>query len=291
MRFTFIDAEKANYPVTLMCRLLQVSRAGYYEWRAREASSRARDDQMLKVKIAALHKRSRGTYGSPRIWQDLREEGHQVGRNRVARLMREQGLAGCRPRRYKATTDSEHGEPVAANLVARNFRADGPDQVWVGDITYIRTWEGWLYLAVVIDLWSRRVVGWSSADHMRTELVLSALDMAVGQRNGQGVVFHSDRGSQYASHDYRRALAKHRMTASMSRKGDCWDNAVAESFFATLKTELIHRRPWPRRSEAKTAIHGYIGGFYNTVRRHSFLGGLSPLAHEKRFSDDAAAVA
>ena len=291
MRFAFIRAEKADYPVAMMCRILKVSRAGYYEWLGREPSARAREDQVLKVKIAALHKRSGGTYGSPRIQQDLGEEGHRVSRKRVARLMRGQGLAGCRARRYKATTDSEHADPVAANLVDRDFAPQGPDQVWAGDITYIRTWEGWLYLAVIIDLWSRRVVGWSMADHLRTELVLSALDMATGQRDAEGVVYHSDRGCQYTSQAHRAALDEHGMVASMSRKGDCWDNAPTESFFATLKTELVHRRPWPTRQEARTAIHEYIGGFYNGQRRHSFLSGVSPMDYERMLSKDAAVAA
>jgi len=291
VKFGFIDAEKANYPVALMCRFLAVSRAGYYEWKGREPTARGREDEVLKVKIAAIHKRSRGTYGSPRIQVELGEEGHRVGRKRVARLMTEQGLSGCRPRPYKVTTNSDHTDPVAANLVDRDFAPAGPDQVWAGDITYIRTWQGWLYLAVVIDLWSRRVVGWSIADHMRTELVLNALDMAVGQRCPEGVVHHSDRGSQYTSKAQRAALKQHGMVASMSRKGDCWDNAVVESFFATLKTELVYRRPWPCQKEARTAIHDYIGWFYNGSRRHSFLGNQSPVEYERMFNDDAAVAA
>lgn len=291
MRFGFIDAERANYPVAMMCRLLAVSRAGYYEWRGREPSKRAKEDGVLTVKIAASHKRSRGTYGSPRILADLAEEGHRVGRKRVARLMTEQGLAGCRPRRYKATTDSDHADPVAANVVDRDFAPAGLDQVWAGDITYIRTWQGWLYLAVIIDLCSRRVVGWSIADHMRTELILNALNMAVGQRCPEGVVHHSDRGSQYTSKAQQAALEKHGMVASMSRKGNCWDNAVVESFFATFKTELIYRRPWPCQKEARTAIHEYIGGFYNGSRRHSFLGNQSPVQYERMFNQEAALAA
>ncbi len=281
MRFSFILTEKALYPVALMCRLLQVSRSGFYEWVKRGPSKRAKRDAFLKEKIAASHKGSRGTYGSPRVLADLQSDGQRVGRKRVARLMREEGLQGCRPRRFKATTDSEHSMPVAENLVKRDFEPDGPDELWAADITYIRTWEGWLYLAVVIDLWSRRVVGWSMADHMRTELVLGALEMAVGQRElGQEAVHHSDRGSQYASRQYQDALAELEMKCSMSRKGNCWDNACVESFFATLKTELVHRRPWPTRQGVRLAVHEYIGGFYNGVRKHSFLGLMSPVEFE-----------
>jgi transposase InsO family protein len=233
------------------------------------------------VKIAAFHKESRGNYGSPRILEDLVADGERVSRKRVARLMRAQGLQGSRPRPFRATTDSDHDDPVANDLVARDFAPDGPDRVWAADITYVRTWEGWLYLAVVIDLWSRRVVGWAVADHMRTELVLKALDMAVGQRSARGVTFHSDRGSQYTSGRFQTALTTRGMVSSMSRKGNCWDNAVAESFFSSLKTELIYRQPWPSASRARLAIHDYITGFYNYRRRHSFLGGVSPMAYEE----------
>lgn len=243
MRFQFIDAWKALYPLALMCRLLEVSRAGYYEWRGRGRSARAKDDVKLAALLTAAHAASNGTYGSPRLHQDLQEAGHRVSRKRVIRLMQQQGLRGCRPRRYKVTTDSKHQQPVAEDLVERDFSPAGPDEVWVADITYVRTWQGWLYLAVVIDLFSRRVVGWSAAEHMRAELVIDALSKAAGHRNSEGVVHHSDRGSQYASAGFRRALEGLGMKASMGRKGDCWDNAVAESFFATLKTELIHRRP------------------------------------------------
>jgi putative transposase len=282
VRFSFILAEKAFYPVAVMCRLLLVSRSGFYEWTRRGPSRRAQEDAVLKGRIAASHKASRGTYGSPRVHDDLRAEGYGVGRKRVARLMREQGLQGCRPRRFKVTTDSEHAMPIAANLVKRDFEPCGPDELWAADITYIRTWEGWMYLAVVLDLWSRRVVGWSMADHMRTELVLGALEMAVGQREpGEETIYHSDRGSQYASHAHRAALAELGMRCSMSRKGNCWDNACVESFFATLKTELIHRQPWPTRAGVRVAVHEYIGGFYNGVRKHSFLGLTSPVEFER----------
>ena len=275
----------------LLCRLLEVSRSGFYGWVRSIGRRSARDESnaALTAKIAEAHDRSRGTYGSPRIHEELWAGGCHVGRNRVARLMNEQGLRGCRPRPFRATTDSRHGEPIAPNLLERDFAPAGPDQVWASDITYIRTWEGWMYLAVVIDLWSRRVIGWSMADHMRTALVLDALEMAVGQRVPEpNLIHHSDRGSQYASGDYRGALKAHGILCSMSRKGDCWDNACVESFFATLKTELIHRRPWATMQEAKLAIHEFIGCFYNSQRTHSFLGYMAPAAFERRFEAEAA---
>lgn len=278
----------------LLCRLLEVSRSGFYGWVRSIGRRSARDESnaALTAKIAEAHDRSRGTYGSPRIHEELWAGGSHVGRNRVARLMKEQGLHGCRPRPFRATTDSRHGEPIAPNLLERDFAPAGPDQVWASDITYIRTWEGWMYLAVVIDLWSRRVIGWSMADHMRTELALDALEMAVGQRVPEpNLIHHSDRGSQYASGAYRGALTGHGILCSMSRKGDCWDNACVESFFATLKTELIHRRPWPTMQEAKLAIHEFIGCFYNSQRSHSFLGYMAPAAFERRFEAKAAKAA
>lgn len=281
MRFAFIEAEKALFPIRVMCRVLQVTVSGFYAWRKRPKSEHARRDEQLAVKVRAFHRTSRGTYGSPRVCRDLRAEGEGVGRKRVARIMREQGIRGCPPRRFRKTTDSNHSLAVAKNLVGRNFRPAAPDQLWATDITYVRTWEGWLYLAVVLDLYSRRVVGWASADHMHTELVANALQMAIDQRRpGTGVLHHSDRGSQYASHAYRGVLDEHGFIASMSRKGDCWDNAVVESFFGTLKQELIHRHPWPSRSKAKAAINEYIACFYNCRRRHSTLDYMSPMEYE-----------
>jgi transposase InsO family protein len=213
----------------------------------------------------------------------------RISRKRVARLMRKEGLSARFVRRWRATTDSQHGLPVAPNVVARRFNADAPNRVWVTDMTYVRTWEGWLYLAAIIDVFSRRVVGWAMADHLRTELPLEALGMALGIRQpAVGLVHHSDRGCQYASETYRSELAARGIVCSMSRVGDCWDNAVAESFFATLKVELIYRRPWPTKAEARAAIHEYIAAFYNPHRRHSALGYLSPMAYEVQH---AAAVA
>jgi transposase InsO family protein len=245
VRFTFIRAEKVALPVTLLCKALAVSRSGFYAWLRRPASARAVADARLVPLIRASHARSRGTYGSPRVHADVREHC-PIARKRVARLMRAEGIAARRPRRYRVTTDSRHQEPVAANLVARRFHAETPNRVWVTDLTYVWTWEGWVYLAAIVDVFSRRVVGWATAEHLRTELALEALGMALGLRlPDRGLVHHSDRGCQYASRIYRAELAARGIACSMSRAGDCWDNAVAESFFATIKTELIHRRAWP----------------------------------------------
>ena len=232
MRFEFVHAEKANHSVRTLCRVLQVSPSGYYAWRQERSGTRRNEDAVLAVHIRAIYKRSRRTYGSPRVTEQLKREGFAVGRNRVARLMRQEGLEAVPPKRFRVTTDSKHSEPVAPNLLARQFDPAGPNEAWATDITYVRTWQGWLYLAVVIDLFSRRVVGWAADSHMRTELVLDALAMALARRRpGVGLVHHSDRGSQYASKRYQDELERHGIIASMSRKGDCWDNAVAESFF------------------------------------------------------------
>jgi putative transposase len=282
VRFAFIEAEKAFFPVRVLCRVLEVSASGFYAWRARPESTRAQKDRELRAEIAAVHSRSRGTYGSPRIHAELHHR-HQTSRKRIARLMRNALLVGHRPRRHRVTTDSRHQQPVARNLVKRKFDVAAPNRLWATDITYVRTWEGWLYLAVVIDLFSRRVIGWSMADHMRTELAVDALRMALGQRARTGeLVHHSDRGTQYASDRYRRILDKHRITCSMSRRGNCWDNAVVESFFATLKVELVDRKPWPTRQQARLAIHDYIVTFYNPNRRHSRLGYLTPMEYEQK---------
>jgi len=275
-----MSAEKA-WPVAWMCKQLNVSRSGFYAWRGRRPSARARRDQQLSVKITAVHAQSRGTYGSPSIRGELVSAGEKVGKKRVARLMRAQGLSGNPLKKYKRTTDSAHDLPVAQNLVQRRFEATAPNQLWVTDITYIWTWEGFLYLAAIIDVFSRRVVGWAVADHMRTELALEALAMAVRERQpGLGLVHHSDRGSQYASTAYQAALRGYGMQCSMSRKGDCWDNAVAESFFSILKRELIYRQSWPTQARATAAINEYITSFYNSWRRHTALAGKSPMKYE-----------
>lgn len=289
MRFEFIEVEKAHYPVRMLCRVLSVARSGYYAWQRRPESQHAREDKALAVKLKVFYQVNREVYGSPRMHLEMNAQGFEVGRNRIARLMREHGLVATRPKRFKKTTDSSHSQPVAENLLDRKFDVPGPNRAWVTDITYIWTWEGWLYLAVVIDLFSRRVVGWSMAEHMRLELVLNALRMALGERLTDGglLVHHSDRGSQYASETYRDTLAQQGIVCSMSRKGNCWDNAVAESFFATLKKELIDRDSWPTRRIAKSAIHEYITLFYNARRRHSYLGFVSPMEYERSFNRQA----
>jgi len=292
VRFVFVDAEKAHYSVSILCRVMQVSRSGFYAWRTRAPSVRATSDAALVAMITTSHARSRGTYGSPRVRADLRALDQPVGRRRVARLMRRAGLAGLTRRRFRCTTDSRHDAEVAANVVARCFDVAEPNRIWVADVTYVWTWEGWLYLAVVVDLFSRRVVGWATADHMRTELPLEALARAMGERpTSAALVHHSDRGTQYASGLYRHVLASEDITCSMSRRGDCWDNAVAESFFATLKTELIHRQSWSTRRQTQLAINDYIGGFYNAHRRHSHLGYLTPKEYEQKYEERVALAA
>ena len=281
MRFRFVEAEKAHYPIRLMCRCLAVSRSGYYAWRRRPPSVRVKQDARLRVEIAASHSASRRTYGSPRILRDLREEGHRVSRKRVARLMRELGLEGRRKRRFRATTDSQHRFPVAPNLLMRDFDVEAPNTAWVTDITYLATVEGWLYLVVILDLFSRRVVGYAMSERIDRELVLEALREALMHRPGaRDLIHHSDRGSQYASHDYRDALEAAGITCSMSRRGDCWDNAVAESFFGTLKMELIYELPLQTRSATRSAVADYIETFYNVRRRHSSLDYQSPVEFE-----------
>lgn len=282
MRFAFIDVEKASYPLWLLCRVLRVSRSGYYAWRSRVPSQRDLDDEQLRPKVVEAFKVGRGTYGSPRVLTELVEQGIEIGRRRVARLMGEMGLQGVSPRKFRVTTDSDHAHPIAENVLARNFEASGPNEKWTTDITYVWTAEGWLYLAVVMDLYSRRIVGWSTADHLETSLCLDALDMALGHRPGiEGLVHHSDRGVQYASNRYREVLDARGIECSMSRRANCWDNAVAESFFGTLKNELLYRRPWLTREDARDAISEYIEIFYNRIRRHSTIGNMSPVAFEE----------
>jgi transposase InsO family protein len=250
------------------------------------------ENQRLTKRILSIHLESRGTYGSPRVHAELRCQGIEVGRNRVERLMRAEGVTARLKRRFRRTTDSAHDYPVAPNTLDRQFETDEPNQVWTTDITYIWTQEGWLYLAVVMDLFSRRIVGWSMSDNMRTELVLAALTMAIGNRLPDGeLMHHSDRGSQYASFSYQKALQANGITCSMSRRANCLDNAVAESFFGTIKTELIHRHTWPSRDSARLAIHEYIEVFYNRRRRHSTLGMMSPAEFEDVFNRNAASAA
>lgn len=264
----------------MMCSLLSASRAGYYAWRERTPSERAQEDAKLAAQIRVIHKHSNETYGSPRIHAQLRHDGTRVGRKRVARVMRKERIDVRLRRRFRKTTDSNHGHPIAPNLLKRRFAIKSiraRDRVWASDITYIDTMEGWLYLAVVLDLRSRRVVGWSMSQSLESTIVLDALRMALSRRQpGKGVLHHSDRGSQYADKLFRQLLKDHGMKCSMSRKGDCWDNAVVESFNATIKTELIHRTKWISREEARAAVYKWIETWYNPKRLHSTLGYRSP---------------
>jgi transposase InsO family protein len=265
----------------VLCRTLQVSTSGFYAWCRRGLSDRAQEDAALKVEIRAAHTASGKRYGSPRILEDLKADGRQVGRKRVARLMREEGIEGQRKRRFRTTTDSRHSHPVAPNRLERDFSASTPNEIWVSDITYIWTREGWMYLAAILDLFSRRVVGWSMDSHIDQALVLDALGMALRTRQPKpGLLHHSDRGVQYAGAEYQEQLRQAGIVCSMSRKGDCWDNAVAESFFSTLKAELVHRMDYASRSQARASVFEYIEAFYNPRRRHSSLGYSSPIEHE-----------
>ena len=265
----------------MRCAVLWRLASGYYAWRKRIPGPRTKDDARLAVEIMAAHKRSRGTYGSPRVHAELRARGRRVGKKRVERLMRENDLQARRKRRFCHTTDSKHPNPIAPNILDRRFDPAAPNLVWVTDVTYVWTDEGWLYLAVLLDLFSRRVVGWAASATNDTQLALSALEAALRLRQPPaGLVHHSDRGSPYASEDYRRALTARGILASMSRTGDCWDNAVAESFFATIKAELIQSTPYDTRSGATESIGDYIDNFYNPQRRHSHLGYVSPIEFE-----------
>ena len=265
-----------------MCGVLGVSPAGYYAWRSRPESRRSAANRNLVDDIKRVHRDTRGRYGSPRIHIELKAQGRGVSRGRVERLMRHHGIRAimARPRRVR-TTDSRHDLPIAPNLLDRNFIAIAPNRIWLADITYIETDQGWLYLAAVMDLYSRRIVGWAMRDHLRAELPMTALTMAISaQRPGAGLIHHSDRGVQYASADYRKAMQSASFKVSMSRKADCYDNAPMESFFHTLKTELVHHRQYATRAEATRDIFAYIEGFYNRTRRHSAIGYISPIEME-----------
>jgi putative transposase len=283
--YTFIEAQKANHRISRMCRTLKVSKSGFYVWRDRLPSARARADALLSEEIVRIHRASRETYGAPRIHFELRALGVRCARKRVARLIREAGLFGCGGRRRKARTSLRsrtERTPPAPDLVKRNFTPEAPDRLWVADITYVRTWEGWLYLSFVLDTYSRRVVGWSMTNRLRTELVLDAVNMAIYNRRPQpGLIHHSDRGSQYTSVEFGSRLKEAGLLPSMGSVADAYDNSMAESFVSTLKRELIQRRSWPNRQSARTAIFEYIEGFYNTRRRHSALGHLSPSEYEE----------
>ncbi len=286
--YRLISAEKARTPVSVACRLLGVSRSGYYEWAANRPSARAQQDAELIERILAIHGANRGVYGSPRIHAELAmAHGVRVGRKRVERLMRQARISGMVRRKRGRTTISVPGVRVADDLVARQFRPARPNQLWVADVTYLRTWEGWLYLAAVQDAYSRAIVGWSMAEHMRKELVIDALQMAVARRRpAPGLIHHSDQGSQYVSLAFGQAARDAGISRSMGSKGDAYDNAVAESFFATLKKELVHRRSWPTRHELASEVFEYIEAFYNRVRRHSTLGMLAPLEFENSTLSD-----
>jgi putative transposase len=292
--YTFIETEKASHRVSAMCRALRVSKSGFYAWRDRAPSARARADALLTQKIIRIHRDSRETYGAPRIHFELRTLGVRCARKRVARLMREAGLFGCGGRRRKSRTtvrSPTERTPPAPDLVKRNFTPEAPDRLWVADITYVRTWEGWLYLAFVLDTYSRRIVGWSMANNLKTELVLDALNMAIYNRRPQpGLIHHSDRGSQYTSVEFGSRLKEAGLLPSMGSVADAYDNSMAESFVSTFKRELIHRHSWPNRQTTRTAIFEYVEGFYNTRRRHSALGDLSPSEYEEaRMRGDAVA--
>jgi len=278
MRFRQIEDQRDNWPVRVMCDALSVSPSGYYAWRSRPESPRKSANRVLLDDIQRIHARHRERYGAPRIHAELCAEGQTVGRKRIERMMRHHGIRARAPRRYRVcTTDSKHSLPVAPNLLDQNFVADRPNQVWLADITYIPTAEGWLYLAVILDLFTRKVVGWAMRDHMRAELTIAALTMAIQRRRPRaGLIHHSDRGSQYAAGDYRDILRAAAITRSMSRKGNCWDNAPMESFFGTLKTELVHQSEYLDRDAARRDLFAYIEGYYNRQRIHSAIGYITP---------------
>lgn len=282
MKFSFIKEHRHRWPVAAICRVLKVSRSGFFAWLKRPASKRQRRRRELIEKIRLAHRENRELYGSPRVHRALLIDGERVSRNTVAKLMRQEKIRARNKRKFvPRTTDSRHQHPIAENLLDRQFQSSAPDHKWVADITYVPTDEGWLYLAGVLDCFSRKIVGWSMADHMETSLVSDALRMALVHRGPpKGLLHHSDRGVQYASEDYQHLLNSHGLTASMSGKGDCWDNAMMESFWATFKTELIHQSSYATREQAKAAIFEYIEVFYNRKRLHSSLGYVSPESFE-----------
>ena len=276
-----IEEHRGTHPTRWMCAAAGVSHRGFYGWRRRPESARRQMDRRLTVEVRASFESSGRVYGSPRVLKDLREMGYRCARKRIARIMKENSLIALQPRRWKATTQSNHDFPVQPNLLDRDFSVDDTDRVWLADITYIGTEEGWLYLAALMDLCSRRVVGWNTSDKIDRFLTLTALESALTIRQPlRGLIHHSDRGGQYAADDYQRCLVRAGAVSSMSRKGDCWDNAPMESFFSTLKKERIHRKKYWSRDEATADISSYIEGFYNPRRRHSELGGVSPIQFE-----------
>lgn len=281
MKFQFISDHREIFKVGRMCKVLKVSRSGYYAWRKCPESRRSRENRKLAAKIRVIHGQSRKTYGAPRVYRELKDQRVCCSKNRVARIMRQEGIRAKSKRKFKATTDSKHQLPVAPNLLNQDFDVKTLNTVWLADITYIGTEEGWLYLAAVRDLGSRRIIGWSMAERMTRQLTIDALMMAIGNRNRvEGVVHHSDRGSQYASAEYQQLLQSHKIVCSMSRRGNCYDNAVMESFFHTLKTEWVYFNRYRTRGEAKASIFDYIEVFYNRQRRHSVLDYVSPFQYE-----------
>jgi putative transposase len=283
VKFAFIAAKEVAFSVSTMCRVLGVTKSGFYAWKKRPKPERERRDAQLAATVAAVHQRSRRTYGSPRVHRELKARGVRVGKKRVERLMRENGLQGRSKRRFKRTTDSRHGGPIAPNVLARQFNVSEPDRAWVTDVTAVATDEGWLYLAPMLDLCSRRVLAWAASDRNDTALALDVLRQALrARRPPAGLLHHSDRGSPYASDDYRAELRACGARQSMSRKGDCWDNAVAESFFATLRAELVDHERYPTREAALRSIGDYIDNFYNVERRHSHLDYFNPIEFELR---------
>ena len=281
MRYAFISEKQVAFPIAVLCRVLDVSRSGFYDYLTHPVTQRELRDAALAAKARAVFIEHKGRYGSPRVWRELCERGDVISQKKVARVMREQGLVARRRKRFRATTDSRHHDPIAPNLLERDFSASAPNEAWVTDVTALWTHAGWLFVAAILDLFSRRVVGWAASANNDRALALDALRAAlVARRPPPGWVHHSDRGSPYASADYRHALERAGALASMSRKGDCWDNAVAESFFATLKTEALDDRVPDDHDAATRAIGHYIDGYYNTKRRHSFIGFQSPIQFE-----------
>jgi transposase InsO family protein len=281
VKFAFVAAQRVAFPLAVICRVLEVSTSGYYAWTERGASCRSRRDLDLAAKVRAAHTASKGRYGSPRVHAELRAAGEKVGRKRIARIMKQAHLEGRKRRRFRKTTDSNHRLPIAPNRLERDFTATAPNQAWVTDITFLWTAQGWLYLAAILDLFSRRVVGWATSANVDRHLALAALRTALrNRRPSEGLVHHSDRGSTYASDDYRRALEEHGIECSMSRKGDCWDNAVAESFFASLKREVEEIEDLESHAQANVILADYIDKFYNLQRRHSTIGYRSPTEFE-----------
>lgn len=282
MRYDFVEAHRGRWPVRLMCRVLRVSAGGYYDWRGRPKNAKTERREALVGAIKAVHGEMKARYGSPRIHDELVARGLPCCVKTVARLMRQHGIAAKTKRKFRCTTDSNHAHPVAENIVDRDFNPKAANRTWTADITYVWTAEGWLYLAAVEDLYSRQIVGWSMGSRIDSRLVVDALEMALARRQpGEGLVAHSDRGSQYASVQYQGLLARHGITCSMSRRANCWDNSPMESFFASLKKELVHDENYATRTEARASLFEYIEMFYNRIRRHSSLGYKSPVEYER----------